>query len=610
MGLYFEATDIKSAISGLEKSQVDPAFFQFCILLASHTAQGKPAQTQINGSTIKDTVDAAARIQSPSQAESLDRADISYFTPLGGDFLSYKYWSNGPSDTIPKWANNSTLLTVVHGSKPKKIQLNAFDDAEIRRHFKIQDADRVYFPDLAVWWFRHNDFEGITDASKAVTVGDLSEQLLNVLGLEEDEAASIFEMPTHSSLDNEFPLVDYIADPLDYLPKRKPTLKAGQSSARPVPSSIISTYDAELTEYLISAVESSGFHFEPYLVASFLSAARAKPFIMLTGISGTGKTHLPMILAKATGSEYKIVPVKPDWTDSSELLGYFDLRGNFQPGVFLEYAKEASENPEQTYFFILDEMNLARVELYFAEVLSKMETLEVIDGRLLSSPLVTNAPKEFSDIRIPSNLIIVGSLNMDETTHTVSKKVLDRAFVLDFDWVNLTYFGSPSPSGMQPSAQKWTAEVWGANRIRPMEAQLNLDADDRNVFADRLQRLNKLLRLSRLHFGYRVRDEVLAFLWAATDQEQYFQREDKQLTPFDVAIYSKILPKIEGSDMRVGQLLSDLSDLLAVESFQLDESALQNQTVRPSESNYLLSLEKLSAMKKQFETVNYCSFWE
>lgn len=143
-----------------------------------------------------------------------------------------------------------------------------------------------------------------------------------------------------------------------------------------------------------------------------------------------------------------------------------------------------------------------------------------------------------------------------------------------------------------------------------MEAQLNLDADDRNVFADRLQRLNKLLRLSRLHFGYRVRDEVLAFLWAATDQEQYFQREDKQLTPFDVAIYSKILPKIEGSDMRVGQLLSDLSDLLAVESFQLDESALQNQTVRPSESNYLLSLEKLSAMKKQFETVNYCSFWE
>jgi len=124
---------------------------------------------------------------------------------------------------------------------------------------------------------------------------------------------------------------------------------------------------------LIEHIASQGFIFEPWQIATYVTALRTKPFVILAGVSGTGKSKLPALISQATGGNCHLIPVRPDWTDSSDVLGYCDLQGQFKPGALLRIVREAANNPDKHYVCILDEMNLARVEHYFAEVLSQVE---------------------------------------------------------------------------------------------------------------------------------------------------------------------------------------------------------------------------------------------
>ncbi len=147
--------------------------------------------------------------------------------------------------------------------------------------------------------------------------------------------------------------------------------------------------------HVIEAIALSGFYFEPWQIATYITAIRTKPFVILAGVSGTGKSKLPALVAKITGSKSKLLPVRPDWTDSSDVLGYCDLQGNFRPGPLLEFAREADERRDKHFICILDEMNLARVEQYFAEVLSRIEDWQFAeDGGYESGPLISIALNE------------------------------------------------------------------------------------------------------------------------------------------------------------------------------------------------------------------------
>ena len=126
---------------------------------------------------------------------------------------------------------------------------------------------------------------------------------------------------------------------------------------------------AELT----AAIEATGFVFEPWQIAAYVTALRTKPFVILAGVSGTGKSQLPRLVAELTGGVSDTLPVRPDWTDSSDVLGYTDLAGRFRPGPLLMLAEQAAKQPEVHHVCVVDEMNLARVEQYFAEVLSRIE---------------------------------------------------------------------------------------------------------------------------------------------------------------------------------------------------------------------------------------------
>ena len=196
-------------------------------------------------------------------------------------------------------------------------------------------------------------------------------------------------------------------------------------------------------------IASNGFQYQYEEIANFYLALKAKPFVILAGISGTGKTMLPRKFASAVGmskAQVILVPVRPDWTDGSDLLGYVGLDNIFKPKDLTLAIIKAHDNPEKPYFFILDEMNLARVEHYFSDFLSVIETREKKDGIIKTDPILReevlqNAANgsDYKAFGWPQNLYLIGTVNMDETTHSFSRKVLDRANSIEMNEVDLRW---------------------------------------------------------------------------------------------------------------------------------------------------------------------------
>lgn len=239
----------------------------------------------------------------------------------------------------------------------------------------------------------------------------------------------------------------------------------------------------------------------------------AKRFVLLSGLSGTGKTALLHHYARAYAvlsklepdEQLAVVPVSPDWRDPTGLLGYHNplhTEATWHREPALRLLLDAAQHPERPYFLVLDEMNLAHVEQYFAPFLSAMET--GLELRLHEEEDEINGVPPA--IRWPQNLFVGGTLNMDETTHTISDKVLDRAFTLEFWDVNL-------------------ADYLAKRAVAPALASLLLD-------------LHAILAGVRRHFGYRTAGEILAFLGHA--------EATAALT--DQAIFSKVLPRLRGED--------------------------------------------------------------
>jgi MoxR-like ATPase len=260
------------------------------------------------------------------------------------------------------------------------------------------------------------------------------------------------------------------------------------------------------------------------LLHGALHALPRKRFVLLSGLSGTGKTSIAEAYARAycaaTGAAASTnllrVPVSPDWSDPAGLLGYVSPLGaepSFQVTQALELVLRAANNPTEPFFLVLDEMNLARVEHYFAPFLSAMEgenAMLVIHG---TREAVDNVPPS---IPWPRNLFILGTVNMDETTHAFSDKVLDRAFSFELWEVDLEAWSKAAVARGVPG------DVLGA--IMPP-----------------LQELHAALREARRHFGYRTCDEVLGFCVAAPPAVGVTRA-------LDAAVLAKILPKVRGDD--------------------------------------------------------------
>jgi len=317
-------------------------------------------------------------------------------------------------------------------------------------------------------------------------------------------------------------------------------------------------------EKLISSIASQGFVFEPWQIAAYVTALRTKPFVILAGVSGTGKSKLPKLVAEATMGKPELISVRPDWTDSSDVLGYVDLQGQFRPGMLLDLACEASQKPDMHFVCIMDEMNLARVEHYFAEVLSSIEDRRPDSrGGFESGPLLSanlrEADRNWTDQVLPSNLAIVGTVNMDESTYGFSRKVLDRAFTLEFSDIDLTVWDTDGQAEISP--RRWPVTAWFPRAIQLSELE-SLSEEERRLIdqvVEALIEVNKLLIQAQLQVGYRSRDEIALFVLHAQETASLFvTSEGDMVDPLDLALQMKILPRIVGGSNTIRRVVIQL----------------------------------------------------
>ncbi|MFC4808810.1 McrB family protein [Paenibacillus sp. GCM10023250] len=290
---------------------------------------------------------------------------------------------------------------------------------------------------------------------------------------------------------------------------------------------------------ILSNVRESPFTYPDAIVRDFhlnLTSLEDKHFVILNGISGTGKTRLCLLYANAVyGKTYdamnpylKVIPVRPDWTDSTSLFGYYSaLEKRYVRTPFLNAVLQAIQEGKPM-FIVLDEMNLARVEYYLSDYLSAIESRQPI--RLHTESHITDVPQE---LQIPHNLYVIGTINVDETTHSISDKVLDRAFVMTLSDVDLDQFWVQAESKYKVALQ----EEWKM-----------------------LQALHEKLSRYELHFGYRTMNEMLRKLYANEELDSDIRMEKKEAV--DRVIAEKVLPKIRG-DERIDALLTDLIDWTA-----------------------------------------------
>jgi len=364
-----------------------------------------------------------------------------------------------------------------------------------------------------------------------------------------------------------------------------------------------------IIEYIQKYIAAKGFSYDDSLIKNFYLCLKSKPFVILAGTSGTGKTKLVKLFAEAIGAKYKLVPVRPDWSDSSDLFGHLDLNGRFIEGALTRFIKEASEHTDKPYILCLDEMNLARVEYYFSDFLSIIETRRFDNGIIISDPLVnkniygtSEAYDKFGELRFPENLYIIGTVNMDETTFPFSRKVLDRANTIEFSYVNLI------PSEISDEMISALTNI-GNDFLKSEYLQLS-HCDDKDYvikICTELQKINEILKIAEAHVGYRIRDEICFYM--LNNKKNNLLPENEA---FDYEILQKILPRIQGSNSTIKDMLIELFKYCAGDYTGLSGSDTYEQMLNYINNNqclYKKSASKIAFMVRRFEEDGFTSYW-
>lgn len=381
---------------------------------------------------------------------------------------------------------------------------------------------------------------------------------------------------------------------------------------------------AAATDALVEYVGRRGFVFEPWQVAAYVTALRTKPFAILAGVTGTGKSRLPALVAEGTGGAARLVPVRPDWTDSADVLGYTDLRGEFRPGVVLDAAREAMGHPRRHWVAVLDEMNLARVEQYFAEVLSRVEDRRPHPrGGFATAPLLhptLHPGDEWRGVVLPPNLALVGTVNVDESAHGFSRKVLDRAFTLELAEPDLSAW-EPAGAAGEPEPAWWPVAAWHPRAVTLAGLGSPTDCERALVrrTVDALAAANASLAPAGLQVGYRARDEAALFvLHAAETPAAFATRGGEPVDPLDLALAMKLLPRIAGGSDAVRRALLGLLGWARDGRGALDEAGARallddwERAGRPASlpgAHFPRTAARLALMWERLAAEGFTSFW-
>lgn len=321
----------------------------------------------------------------------------------------------------------------------------------------------------------------------------------------------------------------------------------------------------------------AGLIFTEKMVARFVASLCTKPFVICSGLSGSGKTKLAQSFVQwisESDQQYKIVPVGADWTNREPLLGYpnaLKATEYISPdnGV-LDLILQASNNKNLPYFLILDEMNLSHVERYFADFLSTMESKDAIPLHADNLDGVSTRQDSKGDIipnkiNLPSNLFIIGTVNIDETTYMFSPKVLDRANAIEFritDKEIENYLDNPGILDMKKFVDQVSKKGFGASMASNF---LNLAEElaTSKKASTALVIFFKELKKAGAEFGYRSASEInrlVAILESLTKEDTLWDNEKVNDNDFiDIAIMQKLLPKLHGSRSKLCPILLTLA---------------------------------------------------
>jgi hypothetical protein len=368
----------------------------------------------------------------------------------------------------------------------------------------------------------------------------------------------------------------------------------------------------------------AGLIFTNQLIQRFIASLCTKPFVICSGLSGSGKTKLAQAFTQwitSDESQYVIAPVGADWTNREPLLGYPNALNkedyiNPENGVLdlMIRAKQNIENeeePTKPYFLILDEMNLSHVERYFADFLSTMESGDSIPLHKISLN-EGKAPNYVpQSIKLPKNLFIIGTVNIDETTYMFSPKVLDRANTIEF---RLTeddldkFIQSEIPLKMDLLEAEGTnmSNSFMAMALQETDKNLNPTAADLKLFFTELKK-------SGAEFGYRTASEIGRLMYML---KELGESGDNLL---DIAIMQKLLPKLHGSRNKLTKVLPILGSFCLTDSSKIKEDYLDKflsnsltEVELKTDSNikYKISFEKICRMYKNAVENGFASYAE
>ena len=397
---------------------------------------------------------------------------------------------------------------------------------------------------------------------------------------------------------------------------------------------------AEFSNLIINSAQ--GYYLQ------YLTALRTKPFMLLAGISGTGKSRIVRKFAQATVTEelqkaygyigddfandrwtlhspanFELIQVKPNWHNSMDVIGYLSNIPSphyvFTP--FIEFIVKAWQHPEVPFFLCLDEMNLAPVEEYFAEFLSAIESRSFEGGEYMTDPIIkpfnsfgedvaktmvntlfpnftagdtesaiAKVIKHFRTrgLTLPKNLIVIGTVNMDETTFSFSRKVLDRAMSVEMNEVNYDSFLTDTTDDDLKAIVKALEENDDAdlNELlvdRHIEAREIIDelGEDAKFTIDYLKRINALLEGTPFKLGYRAANEALIYLQASKEFGQ-----PNCVAALDNFTLMKILSRIEGDETK-----------LKITTSEADKERISKAEVNVDEAKQYGDLNILTALR-------------
>ncbi len=431
----------------------------------------------------------------------------------------------------------------------------------------------------------------------------------------------------------------------------------------------------------IDKSKSSNQHHSTY--TSFFTALRTKSFMLLAGISGTGKSRIVRKLAQATVTEelqkaegykgtdfandrwtlhspanFELIQVKPNWHNSMDVIGYLSNIPSphyvFTP--FIEFIVKTWQHPEVPFFLCLDEMNLAPVEEYFAEFLSAIESRSFEGEEYLTDPIIkpfnsfgedvaktmvntlfpnftagdtesaiTKVIKHFrtKGLTLPKNLIVIGTVNMDETTFSFSRKVLDRAMSVEMNEVNYDSFLTDTTDDdlkaiVKAFEQNDEADLNTLLVDRHIEAREITDdlGDDAKFTIDYLKRINVLLEGTPFKLGYRAANEALIYL-----QASYELGQTDRIAALDNFTLMKILSRIEGDETKLKITDSEADkERITKAEVNVDEAKQYGDlniltalrqiiTNQLGEQDKLQSVKKIDSMLSQLKRDHFVSFW-